>query len=101
MVFDTRLVSRTVSIGTAANFAEVVLADFPVKALTVTMALNMASIFNTPLIQGTVLVAAAGHSAVSQVTNMSWSALLVVRAAHWFPHTSNIGVRAANKCSRA
>lgn len=59
MVLDARLVGRAIGIGTATNFTEVVLADLPVKALTVTMALNVASVFHTPFVQSTVLVAAA------------------------------------------
>lgn len=101
MVLDARLVGRAIGIGTATNFAEVVLADFPVKALTVAMALNVAPVFHAPFVQGAVLVAAARHSTVSQVADVSWGALLIVRATNWLPHTSYVGMRTADELSRA
>lgn len=101
MVLDAGLVGRTVSISTASNFAEVVLADFPVKALTVPMALDVAPVLDAPLVESTVLVAAAGYSAVSQVADVTWRALLVVGAANCFPHTCHIGMRAADERGRA
>lgn len=97
MVLDAGLVSCTVSISTASNFAEVVLADFPVKALTVPMALDVAPVLDAPLVESTVLVAAAGYSAVSQVADVTRRALLVVGAANRFPHTCHIGMRAADE----
>lgn len=101
MVLDAGLVSRTVGISTASNLAEVVLADFPVEALSVTMALNVAPVLHAPLVEGTVLVAAAGHSAVAQVADVTRRALLVVRAANCFSNARHVGVRAADKRGRA
>lgn len=101
MVLDARLVGGAIGIGTATNFAEVVLADLPVKALTVSMALNMAPVFHAPFIQGTVLVAAARHSTIPQVADVSWGALLIVRTTHWLSHTSYVGMRTANEIGRA
>lgn len=101
MVLDARLVGRAIGIGTATNFAEVVLADFPVKALAVAMALNVAPVFHAPFVQGAVLVAAARHSTVSQVADVSWGALLIVRTTNWLPHASYVGVRTADELGRA
>lgn len=101
MVLDAGLVGRTVSISTASNFAEVVLADFPVKALAVPVALNVAPVLDAPLVQSTVLVAATGHSAVAQVADVTRRALLVVGAADRLPHARNVGVRAADERGRA
>lgn len=97
MVLDARLVSRTVSISTASNLAEVVLADFPVEALAVPMTLNVAPVLDAPLVESTVLVAAAGHSAVAQVADVTRRALLVVGAADCLSHTRHVGMRTADK----
>lgn len=95
------MVSRTVRVGTAANLAEVVLADLPVKAFAVPVALHMAPALHAALIQRTVLVAAAAHSAVAQVADVSGDALVVLGAAYGLANARDVGVRASHEGRRA
>lgn len=97
MVLDARLVGRTVRVGTAANLAEVVLADLPVEAFAVPVALHVAPALHAALVQRTVLVAAAAHSAVAQVADVSGDALVVLGAAYGLAYARDIGVRASHK----
>lgn len=50
MVLDAGMVSRTIGVSPAANLAEIVLADFPVEALSVAVTLHVTPAFDTSLI---------------------------------------------------
>lgn len=95
------MVGRTVRVGTAANLAEVVLADLPVEAFAVPVALHVAPALHAALIQRTVLVAAAAHSAVAQVADVSGDALVVLGAAYGLANARDVGVRASHEGRRA
>lgn len=101
MVLDAGLVSRTVCVSTAADLAEVMLADLPVEAFAVPVALHVAPALDAAFVQCTVLVAAAAHSAIAQVADVSWDALIVLGAAHGLADAGNIGVRASHERRRA